>query len=1015
MMLDEEHKRFKTPDEDENLYHFGSINGHNVVIANPPAAGNSWTAVTAKDMKRTFTNLKYALLVGIAGGMPVATASGAIRLGHVVVGIPTGTQPGAIRYDHGKSKPDGGFVLTGCLAPPPTTLLQAVKALAAQPRTATDPVWESVQNIIDQDETGQFRFPGREVDHLYHPDYIHQREKRLCYGETGACDPKQIIERPMVEDVSSVVVHTGTIGTGDTVMRNAKQRDDIAQKYGVLCIEMEAEGLAKAIPCLVIRGISDYCDSHKNDVWHGYAAACAAAYARQLFFVLPNHEAERREHRDSGSRSPLRDQSDPRISPYVLLTFVSMLDTGLRLCSLGNQIPAGLTQGEGEQKVKDCLESWNRSRDVLHHAWLSSLKSRGEESLHAVLQAAVDDIQMTSMTLNEEFGKLYDRGKPGQKDIFKKLEGQLRRYQCQLTPLITQSMFPNHHLLNERMKDGFEQASTNVARAVSSRLDHDSTTKGAKDEDEKATSFGRCVFDYDKMVVESLNFDILHHREDDISNSQPQTLTWLLGDPSGEATPDNNVRLFLRRDLGPNEVAAKPPKSIFYINGKAGSGKSTSMKALCTNDKVEEDIKTWAGNSHVLVSRFYFWYRGTDLQKSQRGMLRALLYQCLSKQRFLIPLTIPQDAELDTPTKARQYWSLNNLKRAFNQMLTHDGVGMNLKFCFFIDGLDEYAADADTDYSNGLHASIGDLLMEIARHPHVKICVSSRPEPPFETIFKGCPGFKLQDKTTDDIREYVQNQLGTVKTLHESQLKKIEESLIKNAEGVFLWVALATKSLLEGINEHASPDRWMEILNELPRGLENFYMHMLTKADEGNQGEGLGYLLLVKAANGNIPLQRLAYVAACDARSKGPLETLVKEKAQLKDAMKTRIQVCCKGLLEIGDGEDVTFLHKSVPDFLESSKLAEKRAAREVNWVAEHQLLDGYVFMLTKLWPNKPDHSCWEKTPTSMLQSDWVERVKPILHAYMRTAQRALQLGKPVPNSEIAKMYKAADDLWIHE
>jgi nucleoside phosphorylase len=61
----------------------------------------------------------------------------------------------------------------------------------------------------------------------------------------------------------------------------------LAQQHDVHCFETEAAGAMNDFPCLVIRGVSDYCDAHKNNIWHGYAAAVAAAYARELFFHMP--------------------------------------------------------------------------------------------------------------------------------------------------------------------------------------------------------------------------------------------------------------------------------------------------------------------------------------------------------------------------------------------------------------------------------------------------------------------------------------------------------------------------------------------------------------------------------------------------------------------------------------------------------------------------------------------------------------------------------------------------------
>jgi nucleoside phosphorylase len=90
-----------------------------------------------------------------------------------------------------------------------------------------------------------------------------------------------------------VVVHRGAIASGELVIKNGVLRDQLAEQYGVLCFEMEAAGTLADFPCIVIRGISDYSDSHKNNQWHGYAAAAAAAYARQLFFHMPIEEVKR--------------------------------------------------------------------------------------------------------------------------------------------------------------------------------------------------------------------------------------------------------------------------------------------------------------------------------------------------------------------------------------------------------------------------------------------------------------------------------------------------------------------------------------------------------------------------------------------------------------------------------------------------------------------------------------------------------------------------------------------------
>jgi nucleoside phosphorylase len=88
-----------------------------------------------------------------------------------------------------------------------------------------------------------------------------------------------------------VLVHHGTIASGNQVIKDAAVRDKLsAELGGVLCFEMEAAGLMNSFPCLVIRGICDYADSHKNKRWQPYAAATAAAYAKEMLSAIPPAE-----------------------------------------------------------------------------------------------------------------------------------------------------------------------------------------------------------------------------------------------------------------------------------------------------------------------------------------------------------------------------------------------------------------------------------------------------------------------------------------------------------------------------------------------------------------------------------------------------------------------------------------------------------------------------------------------------------------------------------------------------
>jgi nucleoside phosphorylase len=303
LMLDTRHKKLPQSEVDHNAYALGSINGHNIVIASLPTTGNTSAATVITQLRNTFKQIRFGLLVGIGGGVPTRTDDGLIRLGDVVVSKPTRDHSGAIQYDHGKALKDH-FCRTGYLIPPPTVLLNAAQDLSTeQAITEHDLLMPHLQKInVGLRSLRRYKYPGPDQDHLYNSNYPHCADGSSC--RLAACDPLQRVDRheDQSEDEedeeneydrsSRIVVHRGTIAAGESVIKDGRLRDDLAKEYGALCFEMEAAGVMNDFPCLVIRGISDYADSHKNDRWHGYASATAAAYARQLFFHMPVDEVK---------------------------------------------------------------------------------------------------------------------------------------------------------------------------------------------------------------------------------------------------------------------------------------------------------------------------------------------------------------------------------------------------------------------------------------------------------------------------------------------------------------------------------------------------------------------------------------------------------------------------------------------------------------------------------------------------------------------------------------------------
>ncbi|KAI9035505.1 uncharacterized protein KD926_003433 [Aspergillus affinis] len=289
-MLDERHPPLQSPPTDDNAYTLGSIAGHNVVIAGLLLGSYGTISATTvlSQMRSTFPRLEVGLMVGIGGGVP--SESHDIRLGDVVVSKPTGSCSGVVQYDAGKALQGGRFEPTGTLNQPPQLLLTHLSLLQAEMMSrigeAGGLIWSGVQQVLDRNQDLQAKFgcPGPDGDTLFLAKYPHRAEGGLNDSCVG-CDRRETVSRtprPSMEPH----VHYGIIASGDQVMKDSEARDRLGQELGILCFEMEAAGLMNQLPSLVVRGICDYADSHKNKEWQGYAALTAAVFSKLLLSRL---------------------------------------------------------------------------------------------------------------------------------------------------------------------------------------------------------------------------------------------------------------------------------------------------------------------------------------------------------------------------------------------------------------------------------------------------------------------------------------------------------------------------------------------------------------------------------------------------------------------------------------------------------------------------------------------------------------------------------------------------------
>jgi nucleoside phosphorylase len=294
--LDEEHEGPEhVPNNDDNDYTLGRVGKHNVVIVVLPAGeyGTAAAASVAKDLSNSFPNIRFGLMVGIGGGAPSPKYD--IRLGDIVVSAPGEGESGVFQYDFGKTIQGQSFHTTGSLNQPPRVLRTAVNGLRTQYEIEGHQIEKAITDVVTKKPRlrQKYQRPEPSSDRLYLTNVTHPANSEISCEASCGSDPRKLIARhPRTEANDNPAIHYGLIASANSLMKDALIRDKLSAEKGVLCFEMEAAGLMNHFPCLVIRGICDYSDTHKNKKWQGYAAMAAAAYAKDLLCRMARNKVE---------------------------------------------------------------------------------------------------------------------------------------------------------------------------------------------------------------------------------------------------------------------------------------------------------------------------------------------------------------------------------------------------------------------------------------------------------------------------------------------------------------------------------------------------------------------------------------------------------------------------------------------------------------------------------------------------------------------------------------------------
>lgn len=420
-------------------------------------------------------------------------------------------------------------------------------------------------------------------------------------------------------------------------------------------------------------------------------------------------------------------------------------------------------------------------------------------------------------------------------------------------------------------------------------------------------------------IVRSLGFETRTVRHNAIPDAHKETFGWVFK-PDPDLGDKANLLEWLRHGDRP-----------FWVSGKPGSGKSTFMKYIADHQATASALARWAHPLPIVVASHYFWSSGTDMQKSQAGLLRSLLFEVFRRCPDLIRATCPgrwkNEADRNMP------WTLTELRSVLE--LVSAQTQIPCKFCFFIDGLDEF---------EGEHIDFCEDLRAMTDSPNIKLCVSSRPWNVFEDAFGQDRRRKLyiHELTKSDIFRYASDRLQQhprwrCLSLQPGRAEFLINAIADKAQGVFLWVFLVTRLLREGLTNGDTFTDLRRRVESFPRDLEPFFKQIVESVSEFYR-ERLAETLRI-ALTSRLPLDALVY-SFHDDEDDGfgdfdlesnedfliglPTSEWSAEIAQARiEQVARRLNGRCRGLLELDVLGKVSFLHRTVADFLRTREMSD--------------------------------------------------------------------------------------------
>lgn len=429
-------------------------------------------------------------------------------------------------------------------------------------------------------------------------------------------------------------------------------------------------------------------------------------------------------------------------------------------------------------------------------------------------------------------------------------------------------------------------------------------------------------------ILPSLMYEEMDMRGDRIPQAHADTFGWVfdnetlgftdwLADASGGVW-NSCCGIHIITDTSPG---------LFWVTGKPGSGKSTLMKYIVHNISQHPHTKPllerWRANRQLCFAHHYFWCAGNPLQKTQNGLIRSLLAQIFQQFPDMLLRLLPPDLKDSDMDGKMITWSTARLVEALSKLGQQDDL--DICFCLFIDGLDEY---------DGEHGHIIRFLNLISESPNVKLCVSSRPWNVFTHAYGRRRQLAVQELTQSDLKRYISDTLQNsdlfvgFQQLDPLGCRTLLDEISNKAQGVFLWVYLVGRSLLRGLQNGDSMDILLARVREMPDSLDGFFRRMFDRVESVYRVHAARILLAALHADYTLPLSTPEYVAEEMRNPNYAIEMSITSAeitvtTQRIRQARTTIDARCADLLE-ASCHGISCLHRTVKDFLRQDEISQR-------------------------------------------------------------------------------------------